>query len=50
MAETRKVLGQSNPSATTNTTLYTVPSATQAVASTLTVAKSRSAHHSGSVQ
>jgi hypothetical protein len=32
-----KVLGQSNPSATTNTTLYTVPSATQAVCSTLVV-------------
>ena len=33
-----KVLGQSNPAATTATTLYTVPSATQAVASTLTIA------------
>jgi glucose-6-phosphate dehydrogenase assembly protein OpcA len=33
-----KVLGQSNPSATTATTLYTVPSATQAVVSTITVA------------
>lgn len=33
-----KVLGQVNPSATTATTLYTVPSATDAVASTLTVA------------
>lgn len=32
-----KVLGQSNPSATTLTTLYTVPSATSAVCSTLTV-------------
>lgn len=32
-----KVLGQSNPAATTNTTLYTVPSATQAVVSTLVV-------------
>jgi hypothetical protein len=32
-----KVLGQSNPAATTNTTLYTVPSATQAVVSTLSV-------------
>ena len=37
MATTYKVLGQSNPSATTNTTLYTVPSATSAVVSTLTV-------------
>jgi glucose-6-phosphate dehydrogenase assembly protein OpcA len=32
------VLGQSNPSATTATTLYTVPSATQAVISTVVVA------------
>jgi len=32
-----KVLGQSNPSATTLTTLYTVPSATSAVASSLVV-------------
>lgn len=34
----KKVLGQSNPSATTATTLYTVPSAKQAVISTLVVA------------
>lgn len=33
----KKVLGQSNPSATTATTLYTVPSAKQAVISTLVV-------------
>lgn len=32
-----KVLGQSNPSATTNTTLYTVPAANSAVISTITV-------------
>jgi hypothetical protein len=32
-----KVLGQSNPSATTATTLYTVPAATQAIVSTITV-------------
>jgi glucose-6-phosphate dehydrogenase assembly protein OpcA len=32
-----KVLGQSNPAATTNTTLYTVPSATSAVVSTITI-------------
>ncbi len=32
-----KVLGQSAPSATTNTTLETVPSATQAVVSTIAV-------------
>lgn len=37
MAQAHKVLGQSNPSATTLTTLYTVPSATQAIGSTLTV-------------
>lgn len=35
---TFKVLGQSNPSATTATTLYTVPSLTQAVVSTIVVA------------
>ena len=33
-----KVLGQSNPAATTATTLYTVPLATQAVVSTIVVA------------
>ena len=38
MATTYKVLGQSNPSATTATTLYTVPSATSTVISTITVA------------
>lgn len=32
-----KVLGQSNPSATTATALYTVPSATSAILSTVTV-------------
>jgi hypothetical protein len=37
MPTTYKVLGQVNPSATTNTTLYTVPSATQAVVSTISV-------------
>lgn len=37
MPSTYKVLGQSNPAATTNTTLYTVPSATSTVASTLVV-------------
>jgi hypothetical protein len=37
MATTYKVLGQSNPSATTATTLYTVPAATQTVVSTVTV-------------
>jgi hypothetical protein len=33
----KKVLGQVNPSATTATTLYTVPSAKSAVVSTLTI-------------
>jgi glucose-6-phosphate dehydrogenase assembly protein OpcA len=33
-----KVLGQSNPAATTASTLYTVPSATQTIVSTLVVA------------
>jgi hypothetical protein len=37
MATNYKVLGQSAPSATTDTTLYTVPSATQSVISTITV-------------
>lgn len=37
MPQTHKVLGQSNPSATTLTTLYTVPSSTQTVASTLSI-------------
>jgi hypothetical protein len=38
MATTYKVLGQSAPSATTATNLYTVPAATSAVVSTLVVA------------
>lgn len=37
MATTYKVLGQVAPSATTATTAYTVPSATQAVVSTIAV-------------
>ena len=37
MATALKVLGQSNPSATTATTLYTVPSSTSTVVSTLSV-------------
>ena len=37
MATNYKVLGQSNPAATTATTLYTVPAATQSIVSTLTV-------------
>lgn len=38
MATTYKVLGQSNPAAATNTDLYTVPSLTETVVSTITVA------------
>ena len=38
MATTYKVLGQSAPSATTPSDLYTVPAATEAVVSTITVA------------
>lgn len=37
MATARKVLGQSNPSATTLTDLYTVPALTDTVVSTLMV-------------
>lgn len=38
MAIAYKVLGQSNPSAASNSTLYTVPAATSAVVSTISVA------------
>ena len=38
MPTTYKVLGQVNPSATTASTLYTVPSSTSTVVSTITVA------------
>ena len=38
MATTYKVLGQSNPSAATLTSLYTAPAATQAVVSSIVVA------------
>ena len=37
MATTYKVLGQSNPSATTATALYTVPSSTSTIVSTITI-------------
>lgn len=37
MPTTYKVLGQSAPAATTNTDVYTVPAATQAVISTIAV-------------
>lgn len=38
MANAWKVLGQSNPSATTSTTLYTCPSSTQTIVSSIIVA------------
>lgn len=37
MATSYKTLGQVNPSATTATTLYTVPASTEAVVSTITI-------------
>jgi glucose-6-phosphate dehydrogenase assembly protein OpcA len=37
MATNYKVLGQSNPAATTATSLYTVPAATQTIVSTVVV-------------
>jgi glucose-6-phosphate dehydrogenase assembly protein OpcA len=37
MATTYKVLGQSNPAATTATTLYTTPAATQTIISTIVI-------------
>ena len=37
MPTTYKVLGQSNPAATTATALYTVPAATSAVVSTISI-------------
>lgn len=37
MASTYKVLGQSNPAATTSTTAYTVPALTQAVVSSIVI-------------
>jgi hypothetical protein len=38
-----KVLGQATPAAATDTTLYTVPSSTQAVASTLSICNTTAA-------
>lgn len=43
MARAYKILGQSNPSATTETNLYAVPSATEAVISTITICNTASA-------
>jgi hypothetical protein len=40
MPTTYKVLGQSNPAATTLTSLYTVPASTSAIVSTLTISNS----------
>lgn len=37
MATTYKILGQNNPSATTETVLYTAPALTSAVVSTVTI-------------
>jgi len=42
MPQSHKVLGQQSPSATTLTTLYTVPSSTSAVVSTITVCNTAS--------
>ena len=42
MPQTHKVLGQSNPTATTLTTLYTVPASTSAVVSTITICNTAS--------
>lgn len=39
MATTRKILGQNKPAATTDATLYTVPGATDAVVSSITVSE-----------
>jgi len=44
MATVYKVLGQVEPSITTDTTLYTVPSATEAVCSTLSVCNKNAAN------
>jgi glucose-6-phosphate dehydrogenase assembly protein OpcA len=42
MATNYKILGQSAPSATTDTDVYTVPSSTEAVISTITIANRNS--------
>ena len=42
MPQAHKVLGQSNPSATTLTTLYTAPASTQAVCSTVPICNTAS--------
>ena len=42
MPQAHKVLGQSNPTATTLATLYTAPASTQAVCSTITICNTAS--------
>ena len=42
MAQTHKVLGQSNPAAATLTTLYTTPASTQSICSTLSICNTSS--------
>jgi len=43
MARVYKILGQSNPAATTVTNLYTVPGSTESVLSTITICNTASA-------
>ena len=50
MTTTYKVLGQSAPSANTATTLYTVPSATSTVCSSMTICNGSEANANVSVQ
>lgn len=49
MTTTYKVLGQNTPSANTTTTVYTVPSATSAVVSTITICNQAGANANVSV-
>ena len=49
MATTYKVLGQANPVANTLTNIYTVPGATQAVISTITVCNQSASNASYSI-
>ena len=49
MATTYKVLGQLNPTANTLSNVYTVPSATQAVISTITVCNQSASNASYSI-
>lgn len=49
MATTYKILGQSNPTANTLTAVYTVPSATQTVISTITVCNQAATNASYSI-